>query len=217
MITRHHGTGKIDHYSSRSPPAVNWARLVRINLEQPTSRGSIFVGKGTRIVAEGRQNRSPISRTHLPWGAPETNIARCFRRIWTSGSRTSCSLCFMPRRVWRFRPATLWNQRRRQSPDIPHSGCLATANNGRPRRHVRASSRHQSQPRARWTAGSIVSTLNYMPHAKEVDIVLANPPQHRGRKEGPRHSFNKMVRVAISPAMDFSRADLSTVMSAAPG
>jgi len=44
----------------------------------------------------------------------------------------------------------------------------------------------------RW---SIVATLNYLPHDKEVDIVQAKAPHYQGTKEG-RDTINKMVRVA---------------------
>ena len=61
----------------------------------------------------------------------------------------------------------------------------------------------------RW---SIVATLNYLPHDKEVDIVLAKSPAHRARKDG-RDIVNKMVRVADLTRNAFINGDLSTVMS----
>ena len=61
----------------------------------------------------------------------------------------------------------------------------------------------------RW---SIVATLNYLPHDKEVDIVLAKAPHYRGGKEG-RDIVNKMVRVADLTRNAFINGDLSTVMS----
>jgi cobaltochelatase CobS len=61
----------------------------------------------------------------------------------------------------------------------------------------------------RW---SIVSTLNYLPHDKEVDIVQAKVKSWRGAKEG-RDVINKMVRVADMTRNAFINGDLSTVMS----
>ena len=61
----------------------------------------------------------------------------------------------------------------------------------------------------RW---SIVATLNYLPHDKEVDIVLAKVqalPADQGR---PRHD-QQMVRVADLTRNAFIAGDLSTVMS----
>ena len=61
----------------------------------------------------------------------------------------------------------------------------------------------------RW---NIVATLNYLPHDKEVDIVLAKTPHYRATKEG-RDTVNKMVRVADLTRNAFVNGDLSTVMS----
>ena len=60
----------------------------------------------------------------------------------------------------------------------------------------------------RW---SIVATLNYLPHDREVDIVQAKAP-HYGTKEG-RDTINRMVRVADLTRNAFMAGDLSTVMS----
>ena len=60
----------------------------------------------------------------------------------------------------------------------------------------------------RW---SIVTTLNYLPHDKEVDIVLAKAKHYRN-EEG-RDIVSKMVRVADLTRNAFMNGDLSTVMS----
>jgi len=60
----------------------------------------------------------------------------------------------------------------------------------------------------RW---SIVSTLNYLPHDNEVDIVLAKAKAYR-TTEG-RDIINKMVRVADLTRNAFMNGDISTVMS----
>ncbi len=61
----------------------------------------------------------------------------------------------------------------------------------------------------RW---SIVTTLNYLPHDREVDIVLAKCSNFKGRKDG-KDVVNKMVRVADLTRNAFINGDLSTVMS----
>ena len=68
----------------------------------------------------------------------------------------------------------------------------------------------------RW---SIVTTLNYLPHDKEVDIVLSKAKHYQDSSEG-RDVVNKMVRVADLTRNAFVNGDLSTVMSprtASPG
>ena len=59
----------------------------------------------------------------------------------------------------------------------------------------------------RW---SIVTTLNYLPHDKEVDIVAAKVKQKS--KDGV-DTIGKMVRVADLTRNAFMAGDLSTVMS----
>ena len=60
----------------------------------------------------------------------------------------------------------------------------------------------------RW---SIVTTLNYLPHDNEVEIVLAKAKHYR-TAEG-RDIVNKMVRVADLTRNAFMNGDISTVMS----
>jgi cobaltochelatase CobS len=60
----------------------------------------------------------------------------------------------------------------------------------------------------RW---SIVTTLNYLPHDKEVDIVCAKARHYR-TPEG-RDIVSKMVRVADLTRSAFINGDISTVMS----
>jgi cobaltochelatase CobS len=60
----------------------------------------------------------------------------------------------------------------------------------------------------RW---SIVTTLNYLPHDNEVEIVLAKAPHYRNDKG--RDIVNRMVRVADLTRNAFMNGDISTVMS----
>ncbi len=60
----------------------------------------------------------------------------------------------------------------------------------------------------RW---SIVTTLNYLPHDVETEIVLARAPHYR-HAEG-RAVVSKMVRIADMTRNAFINGDLSTVMS----
>src|SRR4029078_1752155 len=60
----------------------------------------------------------------------------------------------------------------------------------------------------RW---SIVTTLNYLPHDNEVDILLAKAKHYRS-DEG-REIVSKMVRVADLTRNAFMNGDISTVMS----
>jgi cobaltochelatase CobS len=61
----------------------------------------------------------------------------------------------------------------------------------------------------RW---SIVATLNYLPHDREVEIVQAKVKSFRETKQG-KETIGKMVRVADLTRNAFIAGDLSTVMS----
>ena len=60
----------------------------------------------------------------------------------------------------------------------------------------------------RW---SIVTSLNYLPHDNEVEIVLAKARHYRN--EAGRDIVSKMVRVADLTRNAFMNGDISTVMS----
>jgi cobaltochelatase CobS len=60
----------------------------------------------------------------------------------------------------------------------------------------------------RW---SIVTTLNYLPHDNEVEIVQAKAKHYRN--EAGREIVSKMVRVADLTRNAFMNGDISTVMS----
>jgi cobaltochelatase CobS len=60
----------------------------------------------------------------------------------------------------------------------------------------------------RW---SIVTTLNYLPHDNEVEIVLAKAKHYQNDKG--RDTVNRMVRVADLTRNAFMNGDISTVMS----
>ena len=59
---------------------------------------------------------------------------------------------------------------------------------------------------------NIVTTLNYLPHDNEVNIVLAKVPSYAAAPE-KRKQISAMVRVADMTRNAFINGDLSTVMS----
>ncbi|MEM7212507.1 MAG: cobaltochelatase subunit CobS, partial [Pseudomonadota bacterium] len=59
----------------------------------------------------------------------------------------------------------------------------------------------------RW---SVVTTLNYLPHADECEIVMSKCPEYRGERE---KVIGQMVTVAELTRNAFMNGDLSTVMS----
>jgi len=88
---------------------------------------------------------------------------------------------------------TLLDQRRVIKPH-PAFRLFATANTVGLRRHLGPLSCTQQINQAQMDRWSIVTTLNYLPHDNEVEIVLAKAKHYR--TDAGRDIVNKMVRVA---------------------
>ena len=203
MITGYHGTGKSTHIEQVAA-RLNWP-MVRINLDSHVSRIDL-VGKDAIVLKDGKQI-TEFRDGILPW-ALQNNIAICFDE-YDAGRP---DVMFVIQRVLEVSGRlTLLDQKRVIRPH-PGFRLFATANTvglGDTSGLYHGTQQINQGQMDRW---SIVATLNYLPHDKEVDIVLAKAPHYRGRKEG-RDIVNKMVRVADLTRNAFINGDLSTVMS----
>jgi cobaltochelatase CobS len=203
MITGYHGTGKSTHVEQIAA-RLKWP-CVRINLDSHVSRIDL-VGKDAIVLKEGKQV-TEFRDGMLPW-AIQNNIALCFDE-YDAGRP---DVMFVIQRVLEISGRlTLLDQRRVIRPH-PGFRLFATANTvglGDTSGLYHGTQQINQGQMDRW---SIVATLNYLPHDKEVDIVLAKSPAHRARKDG-RDTINKMVRVADLTRNAFVNGDLSTVMS----
>jgi cobaltochelatase CobS len=203
MIAGYHGTGKSTHIEQVAA-RLNWP-LVRINLDSHVSRIDL-VGKDAIVLKDGKQI-TEFRDGMLPW-ALQNNIALCFDE-YDAGRP---DVMFVIQRVLEVSGRlTLLDQRRVIRPH-PGFRLFATANTiglGDTSGLYHGTQQINQGQMDRW---SIVATLNYLPHDKEVDIVLAKAPHYRGGKEG-RDIVNKMVRVADLTRNAFINGDLSTVMS----
>ena len=203
MVTGYHGTGKSTHIEQVAA-RLNWP-LVRINLDSHVSRVDL-VGKDAIVLKDGKQI-TEFRDGMLPW-ALQNNIALCFDE-YDAGRP---DVMFVIQRVLEVSGRlTLLDQRRVIRPH-PAFRLFATANTiglGDTSGLYHGTQQINQGQMDRW---SIVTTLNYLPHDKEVDIVLAKAAHYRARKDG-RDIVNKMVRVADLTRNAFINGDLSTVMS----
>ena len=203
MISGYHGTGKSTHVEQVAA-RLNWP-LVRINLDSHVSRIDL-VGKDAIVLKDGKQV-TEFRDGILPW-ALQNNIAICFDE-YDAGRP---DVMFVIQRVLeQAGRLTLLDQRRVIKPH-PGFRLFATANTvglGDTSGLYHGTQQINQGQMDRW---SIVTTLNYLPHDREVDIVLAKSPFYRSRKDG-RDIVNKMVRVADLTRNAFIGGDLSTVMS----
>jgi cobaltochelatase CobS len=202
MVTGYHGTGKSTHIEQVAA-RLNWP-CVRINLDSHVSRIDL-VGKDAIVLKDGKQI-TEFRDGILPW-ALQNNIALCFDE-YDAGRP---DVMFVIQRVLEISGRlTLLDQNRVIRPH-PSFRLFATANTvglGDTSGLYHGTQQINQGQMDRW---SIVTTLNYLPHDKEVDIVQAKSPHYKS-KEG-RDIVNKMVRVADLTRNSFMAGDLSTVMS----
>jgi cobaltochelatase CobS len=202
MVSGYHGTGKSTHIEQVAA-RLNWP-CVRINLDSHVSRIDL-VGKDAIVVHEGKQV-TEFRDGILPW-AYQHNVALVFDE-YDAGRP---DVMFVIQRVLESSGRlTLLDQSRVIRPH-PAFRLFATANTvglGDTTGLYHGTQQINQAQMDRW---SIVTTLNYLPHDKEVEIVLAKA-KHYQTKDG-RETVNNMVRLADMTRQAFINGDLSTVMS----
>lgn len=203
MVTGFHGTGKSSHIEQIAA-RLNWP-CIRINLDGHISRIDL-VGKDAIVLKDGKQV-TEFKDGILPW-ALQNNIALVFDE-YDAGRP---DVMFVIQRVLeQSGRLTLLDQKRVIRPH-PAFRLFATANTvglGDTSGLYHGTQQINQGQMDRW---SVVTTLNYLPHEREVDIVLAKAPHFKKNKEG-KDIISKMVRVAELTRSAFINGDLSTVMS----
>jgi cobaltochelatase CobS len=202
IVTGYHGTGKSTHIEQVAA-RLNWP-LVRVNLDSHISRIDL-IGKDA-IVIKDNQQITEFRDGILPW-ALKHNIALCFDE-YDAGRP---DVMFVIQRVLEVSGRlTLLDQNKVIKPH-PSFRLFATANTvglGDTSGLYHGTQQINQGQMDRW---SIVTTLNYLPHDNEVEIVLAKAKHYRN--EQGRDIVNKMVRVADLTRNAFMNGDISTVMS----
>jgi cobaltochelatase CobS len=202
MITGYHGTGKSTHIEQVAA-RLNWP-CVRVNLDSHISRIDL-VGKDAIVVRDDHQV-TEFRDGILPW-ALQHNVALCFDE-YDAGRP---DVMFVIQRVLEVSGRlTLLDQNRVIRPH-PAFRLFATANTvglGDTSGLYHGTQQINQGQMDRW---SIVTTLNYLPHDNEVDIVMAKVRSLRTPKG--RDQASRMVRVADLTRNAFVNGDISTVMS----
>ncbi|WP_319486429.1 cobaltochelatase subunit CobS [uncultured Cohaesibacter sp.] len=202
MISGYHGTGKSSHIEQVAA-RLNWP-CVRVNLDSHISRIDL-IGKDAIVLKDGKQV-TEFRDGILPW-ALQNNVALVFDE-YDAGRP---DVMFVIQRVLEVAGRlTLLDQNRVIRPH-PAFRLFATANTvglGDTSGLYHGTQQINQGQMDRW---SIVTTLNYLPHDNEVNIVLAKVKSLVG-EEG-KDTANKMVRVADLTRNAFMNGDLSTVMS----
>src|SRR5687768_10819282 len=185
MVTGYHGTGKSTHIEQVAA-RLNWP-CVRVNLDSHISRIDL-VGKDAIVLRENQQV-TEFRDGILPW-ALQHNVALCFDE-YDAGRP---DVMFVIQRVLELSgKLTLLDQNRVIRPH-PAFRLFSTANTvglGDTSGLYHGTQQINQGQMDRW---SIVTTLNYLPHDREVDIVLAKVKSLRTPKG--RDQASRMVRVA---------------------
>jgi cobaltochelatase CobS len=202
MVTGYHGTGKSTHIEQVAA-RLNWP-CVRVNLDSHISRIDL-VGKDAIVVRDDHQV-TEFRDGILPW-ALQHNVALCFDE-YDAGRP---DVMFVIQRVLEVSGRlTLLDQNRVIKPH-PAFRLFSTANTvglGDTSGLYHGTQQINQGQMDRW---SIVTTLNYLPHDSEVEIVVAKV--HSLRTPKGRDQASRMVRVADLTRNAFMNGDISTVMS----
>src|SRR5712672_493072 len=202
MVTGYHGTGKSTHIEQVAA-RLNWP-CVRVNLDSHISRIDL-VGKDSIVVRDGMQV-TEFRDGILPW-ALQHNIALVFDE-YDAGRP---DVMFVIQRVLEVSGRlTLLDQNKVIHPH-PAFRLFSTTNTiglGDTTGLYHGTQQINQGQMDRW---SIVTTLNYLTHEAEEEIVLAKAPNYN-TPEGKK-TLSAMVRLADMTRNAFVAGDLSTVMS----
>ncbi len=202
MVQGYHGTGKSTHIEQIAA-RLNWP-CVRVNLDSHVSRIDL-VGKDAIVLKDGKQV-TEFQEGILPW-ALQNPVAMVFDE-YDAGRP---DVMFVIQRVLEVAgKLTLLDQNKVIRPN-PHFRLFATTNTiglGDTSGLYHGTQQINQGQMDRW---NIVTSLNYLAHDKETDIVHAKAEGYEGA-EG-REKISAMVRVADLTRSSFINGDISTVMS----
>ena len=202
LVQGYHGTGKSTHIEQVAA-RLNWP-CVRVNLDSHISRIDL-VGKDAIVLRDGQQV-TEFREGILPW-AYQNPTALVFDE-YDAGRP---DVMFVIQRVLEAEGRlTLLDQSRVLHPH-PAFRLFATANTvglGDTTGLYHGTQQINQGQMDRW---SIVTTLNYLGHDAEVEIVIAKVPSYDS--DSGRGTVSAMVALAELTRSGFINGDVSTVMS----
>ncbi len=202
MIQGYHGTGKSTHIEQVAS-RLNWP-CIRVNLDSHISRIDL-IGKDAIVLRDGKQV-TEFREGILPWA-----LRNPCALVFDEYDAGRPDVMFVIQRVLEVDgKLTLLDQNQVIKPH-PYFRLFATANTvglGDTTGLYHGTQQINQGQMDRW---SIVSTLNYLPHDEEVEIVCAKVPEY-ATKEG-KEQVSAMVELADLTRSGFMNGDISTVMS----
>ena len=198
MVQGYHGTGKSTHVEQIAA-RLNWP-CIRINLDSHVSRIDL-VGKDAIVLKEGKQI-TEFKEGLLPWA-----LQRPCALVFDEYDAGRPDVMFVIQRVLEVEgKLTLLDQSKVISPHKSFR-MFATTNTiglGDPTGLYHGTQQINQGQMDRW---NIVTTLNYLDHEKEVDIVNSK----LGNID--RKQISNMISVANLTRQGFINGDISIVMS----
>ena len=198
MVQGYHGTGKSTHIEQVAA-RLNWP-LIRVNLDSHVSRIDL-VGKDAIVLKDGQQV-TEFREGILPWA-----LQRPVAIVFDEYDAGRPDVMFVIQRILEASGRlTLLDQNRVIAPN-PYFRLFATTNTvglGDTTGLYHGTQQLNQGQMDRW---SIVTTLNYLEHDAEVEIIAAKVPDIEAE------TLSKMVRLADLTRNAFMNGDISTVMS----
>ena len=202
MVTGYHGTGKSTHIEQVAA-RLNWP-CIRVNLDSHISRIDL-VGKDAIVVQDGQQI-TEFKEGMLPWALQHPTAL-----VFDEYDAGRPDVMFVIQRVLEVEgKLTLLDQNKVISPH-PAFRLFSTTNTiglGDTTGLYHGTQQINQGQMDRW---NIVTTLNYLQHDAEVEIVLSKEPNWKTDKG--RRQISNMVSVADLTRRGFINGDLSVVMS----
>ncbi len=202
MIQGYHGTGKSTHIEQVAA-RLNWP-CVRVNLDSHISRIDL-IGKDAIVLKDGKQV-TEFREGILPWCLQNPVVL-----VFDEYDAGRPDVMFVIQRVLEVQgKLTLLDQNKVIHPH-PAFRLFSTTNTvglGDTTGLYHGTQQINQGQMDRW---SIVTTLNYLPHDKELEIILSKCPSYATKER--KKIVSSMIRTAELTRNAFMNGDISTVMS----
>jgi len=202
IIQGYHGTGKSTHIEQVAA-RLNWP-CVRVNLDSHISRIDL-IGKDAIVIKDGKQT-TEFKEGILPW-----SIQNPIALVFDEYDAGRPDVMFVIQRVLESEGNFTLLDKNKVLEQHDFFRIFATTNTvglGDTSGLYHGTQQINQGQMDRW---NIVSTLNYLPFEKELEIILAKNKKFNN-KEG-KESLSNMIKVADLTRKGFMNGDISTVMS----
>ena len=202
LIQGYHGTGKSTHIEQVAA-RLNWP-CVRVNLDSHISRIDL-IGKDAIVLKDGKQV-TEFKEGILPW-----SIQNPVALVFDEYDAGRPDVMFVIQRILESEGNFTLLDKNKVISQHDYFRMFATTNTiglGDTTGLYHGTQQINQGQMDRW---NIVSTLNYLPFEKELEIILTKNKSYNS-KEG-KEKISNMVKVADLTRKGFINGDISTVMS----